>query len=438
MFSAKKPSKRNFRRRVDVENDEETIDGKNGPNRTSSTVEKKTIEKKPRNLLSFDANEAPTVVEKERKPQSLLSFGNDDEEEDETEVFQVKKSAESRRLVKLVERDKRQKRVGTKAKPIVQTSAPGEYTPERLAALRTAQAAPAVEKSKFSNVARVHAPSSLSEIPDAAMIHAARKKRELARKRDQETPTEAEIAADFLPLNKNEEEDENDGGNGKGRVSRLVREADDDRSDDDDGGDGDRESRLGLGSVSEKYVRGKERLAMRTALRNVEDGGGGDDDGDDELERWEEEQMRKGGAVPQTIQPEDYDALASALGVPVEASFIPLGENEPPVDVESIAEQLRMNLRAVREVRSQLMGREDQFGRDGADAERMAGTLENQSAEVGQRYNFYQGMRGYVRDLLQCLHEKVEWGIFCVGRVSSCLCFSLRKLMTLKPRIMSY
>ena len=53
-------------------------------------------------------------------------------------------------------------------------------------------------------------------------------------------------------------------------------------------------------------------------------------------------------------------------------------------------------------------------------------TLEGGSEGVEEQYQFFQEMRGYVRDLVECLNEKVRqnsvWGLCGVGRIYGWAC----------------
>lgn len=91
-------------------------------------------------------------------------------------------------------------------------------------------------------------------IPDAAMIHAARKKRQRAR----------EMGGDYVPLEEQEPEDK----------GRLVRE------DEQDGSD---EERIDMGA--NPIIRDQER--RREQFYEAQDS-------DQELNDWEDQQIRKG------------------------------------------------------------------------------------------------------------------------------------------------
>lgn len=108
------------------------------------------------------------------------------------------------------------------------------------------------------------------EIPDAAFIHAARKKRQLARELGDFTPHDSEP--------------------GKGR---LVREDENDASDDED----DDEKRRIVFSVKEKSQR--QKIAEEIGIEGSDDDALVTGEQDEELSRWEQEQIRKGINIPQ-------------------------------------------------------------------------------------------------------------------------------------------
>jgi GC-rich sequence DNA-binding factor len=384
MHSFKKRQKRNFRKKADEDDniDDESQVGSPNPSSVGDVVQRPNEKSKP--------------VENKKL---ILSFGHEEEEES-NEVFQVKKSAESRRLARQVVKEKKKRE---KARPEVNTqiSAAGEYTAEKLAALKVDSFG-----KQLTNEPDLLAINA-SNIPDAATIHAARKRRELAR----------QLGSDFLPL------DDTQRLPSRETKSRLVREDDNDISDEEGA---DRPQVFATVKLSEMLKQKKQ--SMKDALEDERS-----EDEDEELKRWEQEQIKKGvtaqqlssfqsqeqgfggfqmfsqnelgyaGNTLQNIYP--YQSGNNVVPSPLPPPAI---TEDKVVDVNYILTQLRTNLRSLKEVHSQRRTQADRHGEDGKTAEESAVQLESRSKDVAWRYTFYQDMRGYVRDLLACLHEKVQ------------------------------
>ena len=227
-----KKSKRNFRKKVVHEDDEIGHDdeAENLPAISKNTVENSKPKEKRKSKIKVD---------KVASSNSLLSF--DDEATDEGEVFKVRKSKESRRLAKKIEQERKKKE--KISGEVVETKNDGnldqgqEDTDEKLAALRAelsqitregddADADEDIESVGSGSVKEPVTNSSIRtdfSIPDAATIHAARKRREMARQTEQ----------DYIPLDDTKKYEGQFASKG-----RLVREDENDVSDDDEGEEG--------------------------------------------------------------------------------------------------------------------------------------------------------------------------------------------------------
>ena len=388
MYGFKKRQKRNFRKKIDETNDinvsvEEPEDGP-----PSSSL--------PRSVHKHFGKSKVNGT----KAKSVVSFADDEEEG--SEVFQVKKSAESRRLVRQVVKEKK-KREKMKSEVNTQISVAGEYTAEKIAALKAESFGERMSATEIDLVR-----SRSGDIPDAATIHAARKKRELAR----------QLGADFLPL------DDTQRLSSRETRSRLVREDDNDVSDEEPGDS----TQMKFSSVKPSEVMRKKELAMKDALNE-------DECEDEELKRWEQEQIKKGVTTQQlALFQSQEQAYASGFHLYAQTEQIDYSTNTPPysrfpygvatttpmpmtvpfvtedtvVDINDIITRLQTNVSCLKEVNCQHHMQAGRHGEDGRIAEENAGQLEKRSADVAWKYTFYQDMRGYVRDLLACLHEKVQ------------------------------
>ncbi|KAM4905483.1 PAX3- and PAX7-binding protein 1 isoform 2-T2 [Sylvia borin] len=300
---------------------------------------------------------------------SLLSF--QDEEEETEEVFKVKKSSYSKKIVKQLKK---------------------EYKED-------------LEKSKVRT--EVNSPTD-GEIPDAAFIHAARKKRQMARE-----------LGDFPPV---------DSEPGKGR---LVREDENDASDDED----DDEKRRIVFTVKEKSQR--QKIAEEIGIEGSDDEALVAGEQDEELSRWEQEQIRKGINIPQ-VQPSQpaevnnvyyqntYQTLSygSSYGVPY--TYAAYGSSETksqktdntvpfktpsnemtPVTIDLVKKQLKDRLDSMKEMHKANRQQYEKHQQSQEDSTKAIERLEGSSGGIGERYKFLQEMRGYVQDLLECFSEKV-------------------------------
>ncbi|KZC04100.1 GC-rich sequence DNA-binding factor 1 [Dufourea novaeangliae] len=250
-----------------------------------------------------DTQPLKSKTKKKDKPkQTLLSFGEELEEADDGEVFKVKKSSRSKKLMKQLDHERRKKK-GEEKMQVDSEQANMSIKQEKDLEIKTddlvvkikntgplilnGRAALAAGKDDYTSDEEDDEPRShkfrrntdkadtmkiLLEsgcIPDAAMIHAARKCRQKAR----------ELGTDYIPI----EEQSDD----KGK-SRLIREEDHDRSDDDDSQD-----RIDMTVNTEARDKEKRReafLASQVPIKLSDD----ESEHENEEEEWEAQQIRKG------------------------------------------------------------------------------------------------------------------------------------------------
>ena len=89
------------------------------------------------------------------------------------------------------------------------------------------------------------------------------------------------------------------------------------------------------------------------------------------------------------------------------ASSFRIPEKLVPITVESLKSRLANQLR---DLQDSVSGHRDRLEQITTDLERSreeVGVAESQRGELGLRYQFHQEMRGFLRDLLGCLGEKV-------------------------------
>ncbi|XP_053242581.1 PAX3- and PAX7-binding protein 1 isoform X2 [Podarcis raffonei] len=358
---------------------------------------------------------------------SLLSFQDEEEAE---EVFKVKKSSYSKKIVKLLKKEYKEDLEKSKTKPETNSLADAEQSADKTGQIKdaiqedgAANSEQGEEEMEVESEKEEEKPkavgafsstlSSLNvlrpgEIPDAAFIHAARKKRQMARE-----------LGDFLPL---------DSDPGKGR---LVREDENDASDDED----DDEKRRIVFSVKEKSQR--QKIAEEIGIEGSDDEALIAGEQDEELSRWEQEQIRKGINIPQVqaSQPAEVNNLyyqntyhtmpyGSSYGIPY--TYAAYGSSETkshktdntipfktpsnemtPVTIDLVKKQLKDRLDSMREFHKANQQQHEKHLQRREESTKAIERLEGSSGGVGERYKFLQEMRGYVQDLLECFNEKV-------------------------------
>ncbi|KAL7847207.1 hypothetical protein SRHO_G00221870 [Serrasalmus rhombeus] len=381
----------------------------------------------------FQAAAVKTAKEKKKKKESreepkasLLSF-NDDEED--TEVFRVKKSNHSKKIVKQLKKEYREEKsvcVAHDAAPRLDgvPSLPSTCVKDEPEDSRGSSEQGEGEMEVDSNDEQddeseakssgggafsqtLSALSSLrpGEIPDAAFIHAARKRRQMARELGGETPL-----VDMEVANK-----------------RLVRE-------DEQGGSDEDEKRIVFSGVTQKSQR--QKIAEEIGIEGSDDEALDTAGNDEEVSRWEQEQIRKGISIPQvqTSQPEDtnmyyqggyegqpygvsygmpygYAAVGVDSSKPVKAeSSVPYpipSSSLTPITTALVKKRLTDRLSSMRQGRDASAQRYEQIQEELQASNSSILQLEESSQHTAEQYKFLQEMRGYVRDLLECFSEKV-------------------------------
>ena len=407
----KKKSRRNFRKKnIEDENEDEA-----------------NVAEVVSELKSEEKSEQKPKKSSKSAPKTLLSF--DHGEEESGEVFKVKKSKESRRLSKQRVKAKKTKDndSGGEGKPLSPAAEIEGENDEKLESLREElsnlggdddtedgpenEAESVVQNDGiiFKPLRSVNKSSSSFQIPDAAAIHAARKRREMAR----------QMGSEFIPV------DDTDRYSGKFEMadkSRLIREDDNDNSDDDP------DTPLGFGTRKSNHPGMQRRLEVEKALAKESDEDEKSEEEDDALRRFEEEQIRKGVSIPQAQQEEDntYQMFVtqqylygnndvdpsytqySEHGVPVNnySSYPPTSLNTVTMDM--VWEKMNNRIVSLQEVNRGRELQKDKLLSQMESCDASITSLEEQMKDAESHYAFFQEMRGYVRDLIECLNEKVR------------------------------
>ncbi|XP_030058017.1 PAX3- and PAX7-binding protein 1 isoform X2 [Microcaecilia unicolor] len=359
---------------------------------------------------------------------SLLSFR---EEEEEEEVFKIKKSSYSKKIVKLLKKEYKEDLEKLKTTHVVIVAPEAEQPGDKAGEVKepcledgTTTSEHGEEEMEVDSEREDEKPkaaafsspiSSLNvlrpgEIPDAAFIHAARKKRQMARE-----------LGDFPVL---------DTDTGKGR---LVREDENDASDDEDDDD---EKRRIVFSVKEKTQR--QKIAEEIGIEGSDDEALATGEQDEELSRWEQEQIRKGISIPQVqaSQPAEVNTVyyqntnyqtvpyGSSYGMPYTYASYGPSETKPqksetitpfktpsnemtPVSIDLVKKQLKDRLDLMKQTYKSHQEENEKHQQSQENSTSAIERLDGSSEGIGERYKFLQEMRGYVQDLLECFSEKV-------------------------------
>lgn len=376
---------------------------------------------------------------------SLLSFADDEED---GEIFQVKKSSHSKKVMRMLDKERRRKKSKDEkmdfddavngSESSIQTQN-NNNTDSIQTEIRTDDFVLVVKKSEPDNLilngraalcAGKDDMSSEEEdvkpksqhtfskpdnfklvlesgtIPDAATIHAARKRRQKAREQ-----------GDFIPVEETKESTK------KGK--RLVRE-----DGDEDGSD--EEERVDMNAIT----GAKEREERREKFYSVQQEYSGDES-DQEMNEWENQQIRKGvtGAQLVTAQQESvlsqfiikssgvYDDNATqSTGTLLEQAYAKnclekprqlllstqKSETKPsgPRTPLEIRDVLNNRLSQLRQLNEKHLSDIDKILEELKVLKLEAMNCEQKAPTAAAKYRFYQELRGYVTDLIECLDEK--------------------------------
>uniref|UniRef100_A0A1B6M7W2 GCF C-terminal domain-containing protein n=2 Tax=Graphocephala atropunctata TaxID=36148 RepID=A0A1B6M7W2_9HEMI len=404
-MSVMKKPKRNIRRR-DFDNEE---------NEGEESEETHILTKKA------TSKSTDLKMKKEKKKHSVLSFEEEWNDADDGEVFQVKKSSHSKKIKKILEKEKDKKKkkddksdqngieidVSEKTKEITFSN---ELTIKirhnlPLNPVLNGREAEMAEKDgsssedekgaghKFSHPDHVKQVLKSGKIPDAAMIHAARKRRQQARE-----------MGDFIPIEEKVSKYDSKG-------SRLVREDEHDMCDDD--------IRINMQVNTAAIDLERRREAFNAAIEQQ----GSEESDKGEEEEWEKQQIRKGvtGAQLAAAQQETMYYGYSMPQVPSDMSVGAAVCVEPTLPAtpiipdtvmhtaspQSVANRLKERLQELKEVHRRHTLDRDEKAKELEDLRAECVKIKAEAPTLADRFRFYQDLRGYVTDLVECLDEKV-------------------------------
>ncbi|XP_017778141.1 PREDICTED: PAX3- and PAX7-binding protein 1 [Nicrophorus vespilloides] len=334
---------------------------------------------------------------KDQKKQSLLSFETEEEGE---EVFQVKKSSHSKKMMRMYEKERKKKEAKDlkikdeenkiKNKCAVDVSMDNDLVivvnhkipsppPAPILSGRDALCAGKDDMSsddedvdvnhRFSKPDNFKRVLESGAIPDAAMIHAARKKRQRARE-----------LGDFVPIEDEEPEDK----------GRHIRE------DENDGSD---EERIDMGANPVKRDQERRREQFYEAQ-----------DSDQEVNEWEDQQIRKGvtGAIiNHELAYNEYNNLLQTQTQYQQNVYATKIDPGVPRTPEAILAKLKEEFEITENRKIQHERQLRQVQDDLIDVAEELTTLKIGAPKAAEKFRFYQELRGYITDLVECLDEKV-------------------------------
>ncbi|XP_065565656.1 PAX3- and PAX7-binding protein 1-like isoform X2 [Artemia franciscana] len=368
-------------------------------------------------IASFKESKKKKKTDKTSQIQrAVVSFDVDEEEE---ECFQVKKSSQSRKITKQVEKERKDK---DKEQPKTQKedllSESRKLKDEEVSIVVKGEIKPVkhgfegkILTGREAEFAEDHSDEEEVEengrsvayrrpdpfrkvlqggvIPDAATIHAMRKERERARE-----------TGDFLPMDDTNREEDT-------QKSRLVRDDDNDLSDDERIDFSVNLQAKERKSIKENFIAAQEEVLS---------------DHGDEIEDWEAQQLKK--AVKHTQQQYlrngvGYESTASEIHSGGFVSFTPgaeptlrdqlppVPESREPLDPEMLRKKLQEKISSLQEVHRRHQLDYEQTINDRIETLDLIEKLEKEKPELSERYKFAQFLRGYVADLIDCLDTKM-------------------------------
>lgn len=357
----KKPIQRRVFTEKDDDEEDESVEIHEAP---SSNREPPEVKKKP--------------SKSKAKTQTLLSF----ETEEEGEVFQVKKSSHSKKIMRMFEKERQKKKESKPEKSEVKSSSKTEIvTDDLVLVVNSSHKKPSTppppilsgrdalcagkddlssDEDDLPALHRFSKPENFKQvlesgaIPDAAMIHAARKRRQRARE-----------MGDYLPVDEDEQPQPEDTG-------RLLREDDNDASDDE-------RLDMDVNPLARDQERRREQFLAAQ-------------ESDHEIDEWEDQQIRKGvtGASAAAISQE---LLYSAECAPVQPVVMDPGVPRTP---QAIADKLREHYESLCASREANVEKLRKTQEEITRVTEELTDLQTRAPVAAEKFRFYQELRGYV------------------------------------------
>lgn len=188
-------------------------------------------------------------------------------------------------------------------------------------------------------------------------------------------------------------------------TSQKCNQGGDDDDDDDDDNSGEEATKVRQFGIKQDATK---QMQVLSAMDNAESGS--DED------RFEKQQINKGSySFPVTGASEGQLVVPARYEEPIAAPPVPVPVPVPaeseiiltPISFESLQSQLKSQLSHLQEQRALNHTSITKLRDDLLTAHSEIETAESHSLTLSMRYQFYQEMRGYVKDLLHCLTDKV-------------------------------
>ncbi|XP_066123623.1 intron Large complex component GCFC2 isoform X2 [Saccopteryx bilineata] len=213
--------------------------------------------------------------------------------------------------------------------------------------------------------------SSLVNIPDAAFIQAARKKRELARAQQ-----------DYISLDVKH----------TSTLSGMMNSSDEDPESEPN----QRERRIPFAPKPQTF---RQRMAEETTITNEETSEESQEDENQDI--WEQQQMKKAVKI---TEGRDIDLSHSSEFQTVKKFDTSI--SFPPVNLEIIKKQLNTRLTLLQDTHRSHLREYEKYIEDVKSSENAVQNLENSSNQA-LSFKFYKSMKIYVENLIDCLNEKI-------------------------------
>lgn len=270
-------------------------------------------------------------------------------------------------------------------------------------------------------------------IPDAAMIHAARKRRQKAREQGElgnwavlDVKLTRLFLGEFIALEEKEQEDQKKG-------KRNIRE-----EDEAEGSSGE-EQRVDMSAITGVKEREERREQFYSAHPQ-----GSEDESDNEMNEWENQQIRKGVTGAQLMSAHQESAFSQYMIQPFSNSFKNSSpDNKPQLTTAELLEQaysqtnyeMAKHLRKekkketnkptgiktpkeiLKNISEKLRSSREQNHKNFVEIDRITEEFqtikidlqecEKNGPAAAAKYRFYQELKLYIEDLIECLNEKL-------------------------------
>ncbi|XP_015986125.2 GC-rich sequence DNA-binding factor 2 isoform X5 [Rousettus aegyptiacus] len=213
--------------------------------------------------------------------------------------------------------------------------------------------------------------SSIVNIPDAAFIQAARRKRELARAQEDYISLDVKHTSTISDMRKNSDEDP--------------------ESEPDD-----HEKRI---PFTPKPTTLRQKMAEETATRNEETSEESQEDENQDI--WEQQQMKKAVKI---TEGRDIDLSHNRKSQTMKKFDTSI--SFPPVNLEIIKKQLNTRLTLLQDTHRSHLREYEKYVQDVKSSKSTIHNLENSSNQA-LNFQFYKSMKIYVENLIDCLNEKI-------------------------------